>query len=70
MKFEVGVHVGSRTLSSKAEAGDDPLGALFDLDGVTAVFAVTDFVTVLKLPGASWDSLVPEVDRVLRQALG
>jgi hypothetical protein len=69
MKFDVGVEVGSRTLNNKADAADDPLGALFDLEGVVAVFAVTDFVTVLKAPSADWEVLVPAVEVVLKEAL-
>ena len=69
MKFEVGVPVGSRTLNGPGDAEGDPLGALFDLEGVRAVFAVTDFVTVLKAPDTDWDALVPGVERVLSEAL-
>ena len=69
MKFDVGIEVGSRTLNSAADAEGDPLAALFDLDGVVAVFAVTDFVTVLKSGDASWDELTPLVEEALRQAL-
>ena len=69
MKFDVGIEVGSRTLNSAADAEGDPLAALFQLDGVVAVFAVTDFVTVLKSSDASWDELTPLVEEALRQAL-
>ena len=45
-----------------------PLGArLFALDGVTNVFATSNFVSVTKEDGVDWGELVPAVVAVLEE---
>lgn len=61
----------SRSFYNPEDAADDTLGAaLFELDGVTSVFMVDDFVTVTKSPTAIWDKLVPEVQAVIERVAG
>ena len=53
------------------EAAGDPLGsALFAVRGVANVFIVPDFATVTKHPAASWDQLVPSIERILARHAG
>ena len=53
------------------DAADHALGAaLFELEGVTSLFMVDDFVTVIKTPDASWDKLIPEVQAVIERVFG
>ena len=74
MKFTVDRTVrasGSLSLNSAAEAEGDALGeALFAVEGVRSLFAVNDFVTVTKEPGADWAEVAPKVEDALRAALG
>ena len=56
----------SRTINSPAAAQGDALAeSLFAIAGVTGLFMVDDFVTVLKTDAASWDLLTPEVTAAL-----
>lgn len=60
-----------KSFSSADAAKDDPLAArLFEIDGVTAVFVVDNFVTVTKAPDVSWDDLAPLVTHTIKQILG
>lgn len=61
----------SKSFYNPEDAADHVLGAaLFELEGVASIFMVDDFVTVTKSPDASWDRLVPEVQRVIERVLG
>jgi hypothetical protein len=52
----------SRSYYNAAQAASDPMGAaLFELDGVTSLFMVDDFVTVTKAPTVEWSDLTPQV---------
>jgi hypothetical protein len=52
--------------SSPAEAAGDALGEpLFALPGVLNVLVLPAFVTVTKQPEADWNTLVPEIERIL-----
>lgn len=72
LKFEIvggalPVPGGLLAARSAAEAAADPLAAaLFALDGVASLLVVPAFVTVTKRPEASWDRLLPAVERVLK----
>ena len=56
----------SRSINSAEAARDDAVaGPLFAIPGVTGVFMVADFVTVMKEPAADWDELVPRITDVL-----
>ena len=69
MKFNVDgrlIQGGSRSFDTPSAAEDDPLAAaLFQLGKVTTVFYMPGFVTVSKLPDASWSSLAPAVARTI-----
>jgi hypothetical protein len=73
-KFVIGAaHVAlpsARSFGSPAQAADHPLAAaLFSVAGVSSVFMVSDFVTVTKLPDASWAELVPRLEAAIRTVL-
>lgn len=66
MKFTVGSPVGGPgTYVKGAEAAEEFVGPLLELDGVTSVFLTADFVTISKTPDASWDSVVPSATAIL-----
>ena len=71
-KFSVGRSVVAGT-SSKSwynaqQAAGDPVAAeLFQVEGVSSLFMVDDFVTVTKTPDAEWPELIPEVTAVLER---
>lgn len=67
LKFGVGRSVEQRTLLRDTPDPDDPLHRLFDVPGVVSVFAVEDFVTVLKGADASWDDVLPGVQDILKE---
>ncbi len=49
---------GHKTYNNAEEAGDCPVAqALFGIEGVTSVFLMADFVTVVKQPEAQWDGI-------------
>lgn len=53
---------GSADFPNARAAMNSPLAkALFGVDGITRVFFGSDFVTVTKSEGASWDLLKPEI---------
>lgn len=59
----------SRSINSaEAARGDAVAGPLFDIAGVTGVFMVADFVTVMKEPSASWEELVPRITDALTES--
>ena len=41
---------------------------LLAVTGVTQVFAVSNFVSVTKRPEASWETIGPQVERILKEA--
>jgi hypothetical protein len=61
LKFHVGVSMTQRTLLPDSHAPEDPLAPLLDVPGVVSVFAVEDFVTVLKRPEVEWDDMLSSV---------
>ena len=58
LKFNLSVRVveqGSKSYTSKEAAAESPLARrIFELDGVTSVFMLGNFVTVNKTGSASW----------------
>jgi hypothetical protein len=70
-KFTVNREVTSgrgQTFKSADEALFSPLAQrLFELGGVRSLFFLKDFITVGRTPDADWDSLIPEVERVVRR---
>ena len=60
----------SKSYFDRESATDDPLAsALFALDGVDSLLIADDFVTVSKTPPTTWDSLAPQIERVIREVL-
>jgi Fe-S cluster biogenesis protein NfuA len=63
LKFIPGVAVmnsGTVFFTSAADAKQSPLAQqLFGIDGVTAVFLGSDFITVTRDPAQEWDTLKP-----------
>lgn len=52
------------------QAAEHPLAALlFSIPGVAGLFVLPDFLTVTREPGASWDTLLPEVESALADYL-
>ncbi len=65
-KFTVGVPVGGPTTFVPSQPTDDPLGsALLELPGVASVFLTADFVTLNKLPDASWEPIIDPATQIL-----
>jgi hypothetical protein len=63
MRFQLDVTL-PETINFKTagEASDHPFArAVFEADGVAAVFGVNDFVTVTRVPDADWDAIVAAV---------
>ncbi|MDX2345073.1 MAG: NifU N-terminal domain-containing protein [Acidimicrobiia bacterium] len=66
VKFTVGVDVGGPTTFVPSQPTDDPLGqALLGLPGVASVFMSADFVTINKLPDASWEPVIAPAQAML-----
>lgn len=65
LKFLPGVPVlesGTAFLTSAEDAKISPMAsALFRIDGVTAVFLATDFITVTRREDLAWEVLKPQV---------
>jgi len=59
----------SRSIASAEAAKGDPVAELlFAIPGVSGLFMVADFVTVMKEPSASWDDLTPPIVAALTDA--
>ena len=56
------------TFRDAATAGTVWARELLGIAGITQIFAVNNFISVTKDPGAEWGAIAPEVERVLRQA--
>jgi hypothetical protein len=72
-KFTASVRIverGTLVANSAEEAARHPLtAALWELAGVTGVFAVHDFVTVTRDADTSWEDLAPRVVAALQRQL-
>ena len=73
-KFTLNRTVSAQGKTYRLQAGDT-LGdetawakQLLGIPGVVQVFAVNNFISVNKAPEASWEGIVPQVERVLQQA--
>ena len=67
LRFALDVSLPATISHSKGdEAEAEPLAAaILAIDGVAAVFATGDFVTVTREPGADWDAIVPAVQQAV-----
>jgi len=74
LKFNLSVKVleqGSKSYTSKEAAAESPIAKrIFELEGVTSVFLLGNFVTVNKASSASWSDLAPEIVEILEAELG
>lgn len=71
LKFSVGVDVGGPLTFVSGKEADDPTGAaLVAIDGVTSVFMTADFVTLSKVPEASWEMIAPLAEQILEERFG
>ncbi len=62
MKFTLDRTLPAMINVARGEATDDPFAAaVLAVDGVVAVFATNDFVTVRRVEGADWDPIVTAV---------
>jgi len=59
---------GGAQAGDAASAGSPWAEALLRIAGVTQVFALHNFISVTKTPEASWDVIVPQVERTLQEA--
>jgi hypothetical protein len=71
LKFPVGFRISAGfNVRSAAEAAGHPFtAAVWAAGGVAAVFAVNDFVTVTRVPGADWDPVVAAVRAAVADGL-
>jgi len=71
MRFQLDTALpGTINFKSAAEAADHPFArAVFEEDGVAAVFGVNDFVTITREPEANWDAIVPAVQAAAAEHL-
>ena len=71
LKFTVDIELlkeGSKSFTSTTSAKKDALASkIFDLEGVSSVFYMANFVTVNKTIEISWDGLEPDVLKVLKK---
>lgn len=59
---------GMESFASAEEAAGHPLGEpLFDIDGVTNVFILPDFLTITKRADIRWDDILPAARQVLEK---
>ena len=71
LKFVLDRPVVSQPLSyfNAAAAVGDPLASkLFEIDGVTSLLLLGDFITINKSPDAPWDDIKPKATAMLREA--
>lgn len=72
LKFTLGetlLKSGSKSFTSKEAASPDPLASkLFELEGVTSVFYMSNFVTVNKNPDLPWSDLDSKIQTILQNS--
>jgi len=60
----------SRSYFEPAAAAGDPIAAaLFEIDGVASLLIAEDFITVTKTESADSDSLFPQIQNAIKEAL-
>ena len=71
MRFQLDTTLpGTINCKRAADAVDHPFAkAVFETDGVAAVFGVSDFVTITREPDASWDAIVEAVQAAAAEHL-
>jgi hypothetical protein len=71
MRFQLDTTLpGTINFKRADEAVDHPFArAVFEADGVAAVFGVNDFVTITREPDANWDAIVQAVQAAAAEHL-
>lgn len=68
LKFTVGVDVGGPLTYAAGSDPDDPMAAeLLAIEGVTSMFATADFITLSKMPEASWEPIAAAAKTILER---
>ena len=71
LKFTVGVDVGGpKTFVASQPTDEAPADKLLALPGLASIFMTADFVTISKMPDASWDDIAEEAQRILSEHFG
>jgi len=71
LKFSVGHDVGGpKTFVAGRDDGDPLAAELLAIDGVASIFLTADFVTLSKMPEASWDTIGPLAREILERHFG
>ena len=71
LKFTVGRDVGGPKTFVAGKDDDDPLAsAILAIDGVASMFMTADFVTLTKVPDASWETIAPAAQGILETHYG
>jgi len=61
----------SKSFYNAEDAADHALAsALFELEGVSSIFMVDDFITITKTPDAEWETLIPQAQAVIERVAG
>ena len=61
---------GHKTYNNSDQAIESPVAKkLFELDGVSSVFLIQDFITVTKKPEATWSELQHKVVEIIQTLL-
>ena len=71
MRFQLDTTLpGTINFKRADEAVDHPFArAVFEAEGVAAVFGVNDFVTITREPDANWDAIVQAVQAAAAEHL-
>jgi hypothetical protein len=70
MKFTLDRTLPAMINLNRGDDTDDPFAAaVLAIEGVVAVFATADFVTVRREEGADWDAIVPAVQAAAAEHL-
>lgn len=60
----------SKSFYNAEDAADNALAsALFEVEGVSSIFMVDDFVTITKAGDADWETLIPQAQAVIERVL-
>lgn len=71
MRFQLDTTLpGTINFKRATDATGHPFAmAVFEADGVAAVFGVSDFVTITREPDANWDSIIAAVQAAAAEHL-
>ncbi len=70
MKFTLDITLPERILANRGDDVEDMFtAAVLAIPDVASVFAVNDFVTVTRIPGADWDPIVCAVEEAAAKHL-